>query len=151
MHERLFYSPAGLLTLRTEDEKLTAILFGDRRTGLPEDDPLLDQVEAELREYFAGSRKKFALPVHVMGTDFQKKVWAALGEIPYGETTTYGEIAERIGRPGACRAVGAANHANPVPIVIPCHRVIGAGGRLTGYAGGLAVKSYLLELEKRNK
>lgn len=148
MHERLIDSPVGLLTLRAEDGALTAILFGDQRTGLPGSDQILDQAEAELKEYFAGERKEFAVPVHLTGTEFQKKVWAALAEIPYGRTATYGEIAERIGSPKACRAVGTANHHNPVPIIVPCHRVIGAGGSLTGYGGGLEVKAYLLTLER---
>lgn len=148
MHERLIESPVGLLTLRAEDGALTAILFGDQRTGLPGSDQILDQAEAELKEYFAGERKEFAVPVRLMGTDFQKKVWAALAEIPYGGTATYGEIAARIGSPKACRAVGTANHHNPVPIIVPCHRVIGAGGSLTGYGGGLEVKAYLLTLER---
>lgn len=151
MHERLMDSPVGLLTLRAEDGKLTAILFGDHRTGLSGEDPVLDQAEAELREYFAGYRKVFTVPVHLSGTDFQMKVWAALQEIPYGETATYGEIAVRIGNSKACRAVGTANHNNSIPIVVPCHRVIGANGSLTGYGGGLYIKSYLLELEKKNK
>ena len=148
MHERLIDSPVGLLTLRAEDGALTAILFGDQRTGLPGSDQILDQAEAELKEYFAGERKEFTVPVRLTGTEFQKKVWAALAEIPYGRTATYGEIAARIGKPKACRAVGTANHHNPVPIIVPCHRVIGAGGSLTGYGGGLEVKAYLLTLER---
>lgn len=148
MYERLINSPVGLLTLRAEDGALTAILFGDQRTGLPGSDQILDQAEAELKEYFAGERKEFAVPIRLTGTEFQKKVWAALAEIPYGETATYGEIAVRIGKPKACRAVGTANHHNPVPIIVPCHRVIGAGGSLTGYGGGLEVKAYLLTLER---
>ena len=151
MCERLIQSPIGPLTLRSERGALIAILFGDQRIGLSEKDPLLEQAEAELAEYFAGSRKIFTVPVRLSGTDFQMKVWAALQEIPYGETATYGEIARRIGRPKACRAVGTANHNNPIPIVVPCHRVIGADGGLTGYGGGLQIKSYLLELEKKDK
>ena len=149
MFERLMESPVGPLTLRAENGKLTAILFGDHRTGLPGEDPVLDQTEAELREYFAGDRKAFTVPVHLSGTDFQRRVWAALQEIPYGETATYGQIAARIGSPKACRAVGTANHNNPISIVVPCHRVIGADGGLTGYGGGLAVKAYLLALERK--
>lgn len=148
MHERLIDSPVGLLTLRAEDGALTAILFGDQRTGLPGSDQILDQAEAELKEYFAGERKEFTVPVCLTGTEFQKKVWAALAEIPYGGTATYGEIAARIGKPKACRAVGTANHHNPILIIVPCHRVIGAGGSLTGYGGGLEVKAYLLTLER---
>lgn len=150
MVERLMNSPVGQLTLRAEPEALLAVLFGDQRQGLPEDGPVLDQAERELAEYFSGKRRIFTVPVRLSGTEFQKKVWEALREIPYGETTTYGRIAARIGRPGACRAVGMANHRNAIPIIIPCHRVIGADGGLTGYAGGLNVKSYLLDWERKN-
>lgn len=150
MVERLMNSPVGQLTLRAEPGALAAVLFGDQRQGLPEDGPVLDQAERELAEYFSGKRRIFTVPVRLSGTEFQKKVWEALREIPYGETTTYGRIAARIGRPGACRAVGMANHRNAIPIIIPCHRVIGADGGLTGYAGGLNVKSYLLDWERKN-
>ena len=149
-YERLIESPVGLLTLRAEEDALIAILFGDRREGLPGENWILEQAAAELAEYFEGSRREFTVPVRLTGTDFQQKVWAALCEIPYGATATYGDIACRIGRPRACRAVGMANHRNPVPIIVPCHRVIGSGGALTGYGGGLAVKSYLLAWEKEN-
>ncbi len=102
----------------------------------------------QLTEYFAGTRREFDLPLAAAGTPFQRRVWDALCEIPYGETVSYGEIARRLGLPpGASRAVGAANGANPIAIVVPCHRVIGANGTLTGYAGGLAMKRKLLELE----
>ena len=144
-YERLIESPVGTLTLRAEDGALTAILFGDMRKGLPGGTRVL-----ELAEYFEGSRREFTVPVRLTGTDFQQEVWAALCEIPYGATATYGDIARRVGRPRACRAVGMANHRNPVPIIVPCHRVIGSGGALTGYGGGLAVKSYLLAWEKEN-
>ena len=109
--------------------------------------PVLMQAERELEEYFAGRRTAFSVPLSMHGTPFQMAVWAALRAIPYGETRSYGELARRIGRPGACRAVGMANHVNPLPILVPCHRVVGADGHLTGYAGGLDVKKYLLELE----
>ena len=102
---------------------------------------------AQLREYFAGTRRTFDLPLAPRGTAFQQRVWAALRAIPYGETCTYGELAAAIGSPSASRAVGMANHHNPIPIVIPCHRVIGANGTLTGYAGGLEIKRKLLALE----
>ena len=149
-YERLIESPVGPLTLRAEDGALTAILFGDMRKGLPGGTRVLEQAAAELAEYFEGSRREFTVPVRLTGTDFQQEVWAALCEIPYGATATYGDIARRVGRPRACRAVGMANHRNPVPIIVPCHRVIGSGGALTGYGGGLAVKSYLLAWEKEN-
>ena len=101
----------------------------------------------QLAAYFAGERLEFDLPLDACGTPFQRRVWQALTEIPYGGTSTYGEIARRLGRPRAARAVGGANHRNPLPVVVPCHRVIGAGGSLTGYAGGLRIKRFLLELE----
>lgn len=101
----------------------------------------------QLHEYFSRTRREFDLPLDVRGTPFQRAVWAKVASIPYGTTTTYGEIAQRIGRPRAARAVGAANGANPLPILIPCHRVIGAGGSLTGYSGGLEAKAALLRLE----
>ena len=105
---------------------------------------------SELEEYFAGRRRAFSVPLCIRGTLFQKRVWLALAEIPYGETASYAEIACKTGNPRACRAVGMANHRNPLPIFLPCHRVIGADGRITGYAGGLEIKRYLLELEGRN-
>ena len=106
---------------------------------------------AQLREYFEGTRQVFDVPLALSGTPFQLKVWAALTDIPYGETITYGELAQRIGQPDAVRAVGAANGKNPVPIIVPCHRVIGSNGKLTGYGGGLPIKAALLDLERRNK
>ncbi len=107
----------------------------------------LRSAAAQLGEYFSGARTAFELPLAPQGTDFQLAVWKALAEIPYGETITYGELAARVGRPGACRAVGQANGANPLPIVLPCHRVVAAGGQLGGYSGGLEVKRRLLALE----
>ena len=113
-----------------------------------EETPLLRRAAEELREYLAGERRKFDLPLCPAGTPFQQKVWAALREIPYGETRSYGDIAKAIGQPQASRAVGMANHRNPLLILIPCHRVVGANGSLTGYAAGLALKERLLEMEK---
>ncbi len=113
--------------------------------------PLLASAVSQLREYFAGQRQRFELPLDPQGTDFQRKVWKALEEIPYGETRNYREIAEAVGTPRAVRAVGAANGRNPLPILVPCHRVIGADGKLVGYAGGLQVKRILLELEGRGQ
>ena len=100
-----------------------------------------------MEEYFAGQRKEFSLPLAPKGTEFQLRVWQALLQIPYGETRSYGELAAMVGNPKACRAVGGANHRNPLSILIPCHRVVGTGGSLTGYAGGLSVKEFLLKLE----
>jgi methylated-DNA-[protein]-cysteine S-methyltransferase len=109
--------------------------------------PLLMEAARQLQAYFAGQLREFQLPLDMQGTDFQKRVWGQVGAIPYGETRSYGQIATAIGSPRAVRAVGAANGANPVPIVVPCHRVIGANGKLVGYGGGLAMKKRLLELE----
>ena len=108
---------------------------------------LLARGRAELLEYLAGGRRAFDLPLAPRGTPFQRKVWAALADIPYGQSVTYGELARRVGCPKGSRAVGQANHRNPLPIFLPCHRVVGAGGALTGYAGGLELKQWLLRLE----
>jgi methylated-DNA-[protein]-cysteine S-methyltransferase len=123
----------------------------DRWAPQPEwkrDDRALRDAVRELRAYFAGELREFSLPLAPVGTAFQLDVWNALRAIPYGETTSYGDLAERIGRPKAVRAVGAANGANPLPIVVPCHRVIGSNGNLTGFGGGLPLKSALLALER---
>ena len=153
---RLIDSPAGPLLLAAEQGALCAIRFGgqgwredpDEAASAGPDAAVLDGAERQLEEYFAGRRTTFDLPLRPAGTPFQQRVWAVLRTIPYGRTMSYGEVAARIGNPRASRAVGMANHANPLPIVIPCHRVIGASGRLTGYAGGLAVKRLLLGLEQ---
>ncbi|MET0767840.1 MAG: methylated-DNA--[protein]-cysteine S-methyltransferase [Aeromicrobium sp.] len=142
-------SPIGGLRLHVDAGLLTAIDFGAEPDGERVEDDLLEEVERQLGEYFAGERRDFDLPVAADGTEFQKKVWAYLRTIPYGETVTYGQVATDLGyQPGISRAVGAANGANPIPIVVPCHRVIGANGKLTGYAGGLDRKTTLLELER---
>lgn len=149
-------SPVGELTLVASDRGLVAILWEndtpDRvKLGVTVEDgdhPVLLAAEAQLREYFAGSRTRFDLPLDFRGTDFQKSVWAELLAIPFGETRSYGEIAMKLGRPKASRAVGAANGRNPISIVAPCHRVIGANGALTGFAGGIEAKAYLLGLER---
>ena len=141
MSTRTIETPIGPLTLQADEAAVTAIRFG--ADGAQDASPLLDAAEAQLREYFAGTRRTLA----PHGTAFQQRVWAALRAIPYGETRTYGELAAAIGSPSASRAVGMANHHNPIPIVIPCHRVIGANGTLTGYTGGLEIKRKLLALE----
>ena len=149
-------SPVGMLTLVASDTGLVAILWEDddlARVPLGEtiedaDHPLLVETVRQLGAYFAGEREQFDLPLDFRGTDFQKSVWHALLTIPFGETRSYGEIARQIGRPTAFRAVGAANGRNPISIVAPCHRVLGSGGALTGFAGGLAAKQTLLELER---
>lgn len=141
-------SPIGPLALREEQSALVEIAF----CGSPDRDetPLLLEAARQLTEYFAGARRRFDLPLAPRGTAFQRAVWQALLEIPYGQTRSYADIARAVGRPLAFRAVGAANHANPLPLVIPCHRVIGRNGRLTGYAGGLDVKENLLRLEQEH-
>lgn len=111
--------------------------------------PLLKEADRQLKLYFAGGLQQFELPIQMYGTPFQQKVWAALQQIPYGETRTYKDIAVMLGQPGAMRAVGGANNRNPVSIIVPCHRVIGASGQLVGYGGGLPIKMALLDLESR--
>ena len=148
-------SPAGLLYIAEEDGAITNIEF-DRRFSVLADwenteTPLNKQAQAQLGEYFAKERREFDLPTRPGGTPFQAAVWQELGRIPYGETRTYGEIAARIGNPKACRAVGMANNRNPISIVLPCHRVIGADGSLVGYGGGLDIKRMLLDLESENQ
>lgn len=146
-------SPVGRLLLVSDGVALTEVLFDDdpRRCAAPAGAgggaALLGRARRELGEYFAGRRRRFTLPLSPAGTPFQRRVWQELLRIPYGATTTYGEIARALGAPGAVRAVGAACARNPLAIVIPCHRVVGAGGRLTGYAGGLERKGTLLDLE----
>jgi len=145
----------GTLTLVATDAGLAAILWQDddpnrvRLGPMTEDKkhPILLQAEAQFGDYFAGKLKKFTVKLDFAGTAFQKKVWAALLTIPFGETRSYGEIAKQIGSPKAVRAVGAANGRNPISIIAPCHRVIGANGKLTGFAGGLEVKAQLLRIE----
>lgn len=149
MYQLLVQSPVGQLTLSGTEAAVTALAFGDERTEGDRPCPLLERAAGELADYFEGARREFTVPLDPAGTPFQRRVWAALGEIPYGETASYGEIAARLGNPRACRAVGMANHRNPIAILIPCHRVVGAGGALTGYAGGLDRKERLLALEAR--
>lgn len=148
-------SPVGILTLVATDAGLAAILWeNDRphrvRLDVDAEDathPVLVEASRQLTEYFAGRRTNFELPLDPEGTPFQRKVWNALLTIPFGETRSYAQIAEQIGSPSAVRAVGAANGRNPISIVTPCHRVIGATGKLTGFAGGLETKARLLALE----
>lgn len=142
-------SPIGMLTLIEEDHALTEVRFGEKvQDALLLQTPLLLQASAELEDYFRGKRKTFTVPLHPKGTPFQKQCWEALCRIPYGETRTYAQQAAMIGNPKACRAVGMSNHRNPLPIFIPCHRVIGKNGTLIGYAGGLTIKEILLNLER---
>ncbi|HWN69064.1 MAG TPA: methylated-DNA--[protein]-cysteine S-methyltransferase [Haliangium sp.] len=149
MRYTILESPIGNLVLAGDDAGLRHILFsaGDIPSGWTLDPASLAAARQQIAEYFAGMRQVFDLPLAPAGTPFQQRVWRALVEIPYGRTASYGALAQRIGTPGAARAVGLANNRNPLPIVIPCHRVIGANGSLTGYAGGLHVKEHLLALE----
>ena len=153
-------APIGEITLVVTGTDLTGLyLIGQRhrptqetfgRPGDPAAEPFA-AARAQLDEYFAGRRTRFDLPIAFHGTDFQRTVWTALREIPFGETVSYGELAELVGRPSAARAVGLANGKNPVGIIVPCHRVIGASGSLTGYGGGLENKQWLLDLERRQQ
>lgn len=142
---------AGLLRIVEENDAIVQIQFEQEQKTVDDaalqDTPLLLEAKRQLEEYFAGLRASFSLPLNPRGTAFQKKVWQQLEAIPYGQTCTYGQIATAVGQPTASRAVGGANHNNPIAIVIPCHRVIGANGKLTGYAGGLDIKEKLLRLE----
>jgi len=156
MYYCYFDTPIGELLLAGEDDALSMIGFpkGSMRRD-PEPDWIYNEkplatARRQLDEYFEGARKDFDLPLKLSGTEFQVSVLKALQNIPYGETVSYGEIAKRIGRPRAMRAVGAANGRNPIPIVVPCHRVIGSGGDLTGFGGGLDTKEALLRLEAEN-
>lgn len=155
----LFYkeinSPVGTLKLVASKNGLVAILWEKEKLGrvrldemkLSNNQPILVKTHSQLKEYFKGERKTFDLPLEAIGTTFQHQVWRELCEIPFGETRSYGEIAKKMGSPNASRAVGAANGKNPISIVVPCHRVIGKNGKLTGFAGGLKVKEILLKLE----
>lgn len=156
---QIYSSPIGDLILCEEDGRLTMVEFADPDTEYkshpdlqgqntaPELTPLLAETVRQLDQYFAGKRRDFDLPLAPQGTPFQQLVWAALRQIPYGTTASYGQIAEAIGNPKASRAVGMANNRNPIAVIIPCHRVIGADGSLVGYGGGLPIKKQLLELE----
>lgn len=140
-------SPIGRLTLVASDSGLRTIDWGSTGTRRSES-PVLQLAAAQLEEYFAGTRRAFDLPLDLRGTPFQLRAWNALAEIPYGTTVSYTEQARLLGVPRAVRAIGAANGRNPLPIVLPCHRVIGASGALTGYGGGLDVKRWLLAHER---
>ncbi|MEU6682383.1 methylated-DNA--[protein]-cysteine S-methyltransferase [Streptomyces sp. NPDC046832] len=147
-------SPYGPLTLVADDGVLCGLYMTDQRHRPPEesfgtrDDTLFAEAEEQLKAYFAGELKEFTVPLRLNGTPFQRRVWDALRRIPYGETRTYGRLADALGTPAASRAVGLANGRNPVGIIVPCHRVIGANGSLTGYGGGLERKQRLLDFER---
>jgi len=141
-------SPVGPLTIASGDEGLESIRFGRNiPTSVVAAPGPGSAALGQLRQYFAGKRQQFDLPLALAGTPFQLSVWEELSRIPYGETRSYGQIADRLGKHGAARAVGMANHVNPIPIIIPCHRVVRHDGSLTGYAGGLNIKESLLSLE----
>ena len=148
VRRRIVSSPVGALELTADDRALVSLRFarGAKRAS-DEPHPILDCAERELDEYFRGARRRFSVPLAPEGTPFQKQVWKALLAIPCGETKSYGDIARAIGRPQASRAVGAANGQNPLAVIVPCHRVIGADKTLTGYGGGLARKRWLLDHE----
>lgn len=147
-----YESPLGIYALEEQNGSLTRLWLGDRISLIPEtaemcETPLLKEAHRQLTAYFARKQKQFDLPITLEGTPFQLKIWKLLQEIPYGTTITYGELARRSGDIKASRAVGMANSRNPLPILIPCHRVIGSGGKLTGYTGGLDIKIGLLQIE----
>ena len=144
----IYPSPMGDIQLDWEDGAVTALKNADRAAKADVPNELTRLVFRQLDEYFAGTRKAFDFPYRLHGTPFQERVWAALREIPYGETRSYKQLAEAIGQPNACRAAGMANHANPILIAVPCHRVICADGSLGGYAGGTEMKKALLRLEQ---
>jgi methylated-DNA-[protein]-cysteine S-methyltransferase len=150
-------SPVGPITLVGTETGLSGLYLTDEHfpagevAGAERDDDAFADVVAELEAYFAGTLTEFTVPLAPRGTPFQQQVWAALREVPYGETTSYGELAQRLGRPTAARAVGHANGHNPISIIVPCHRVIGAAGALTGYAWGLPRKRFLLDLERARR
>lgn len=143
-----YHFPIGILCIEEEEGFVVGVYREESFDPEKETEtPLIRRAYEELEEYFSGQRRAFDIPVRQEGTEFQKKVWEALREIPYGETRSYGEIAGRIGHPKASRGVGGANHRNQVMILIPCHRVIGQDGSLVGFGGGVDMKKYLLELE----
>jgi len=152
MISAIYDSPIGPLTLASDGKALIQVEFDGGKYPLPQydlgNDSILDQTRRELDQYFAGKLRAFNVKVAPQGTEFQRKVWAALQTIPYGATRSYAQQAMSIGSPKATRAVGSANGRNPIPVIIPCHRVIGANGSLTGFGGGMERKQILLELEQ---
>lgn len=140
-------SPFGNIQLSTREDCLSQLKFTEQEVTGDLEDPLLLETAAQLQQYFLGQRKIFNIPIGLGGTDFQRKVWLAVGKVPFGQTTSYLKLAEQLGNPAAIRAVGTAIGANPLLIILPCHRIIGSNGSLTGYVGGLDKKKALLELE----
>ena len=153
LYQTQLESPIGPLTLIASDFGLRRVAFSSQESTTLEAGeihPELTRAAEQLREYFDGQRQVFDLPLDLVGTDFQREAWRALAAVPYGETRSYGEQAQAIGRPGAYRAVGSANAKNPIPVVLPCHRIVGTNGSLTGFAGGLDLKRWLLAHEGAN-
>ncbi|PSW10898.1 cysteine methyltransferase [Photobacterium rosenbergii] len=150
MSNQLINTPIGWLNVLASDNAITAIEFAADPKTQQQPSATTELCCQQLNEYFNGQREQFDIALDMAGTTFQKTVWQALNGIEYGETCSYGDIANHIGNPKAVRAVGAANGKNPVPIIVPCHRVIGSSGKLTGYAGGLDIKVWLLEHEKQH-
>ena len=150
-HVWAYETELGQVAIAEEDGRVTNLFFSGEQVPeqmLREETETLKKAAIQLQEYLQGKRSAFDLPLSPEGTDFQKRVWEELLKIPYGETSSYGKLAGNIGKPGAARAVGLANNRNPIPVIIPCHRVIGANGSLVGYGGGLPMKEKLLALEK---
>ena len=143
-----YYSPIGLLEMKIKANKLCGLSFAEKQNFPANNHPLVEEIQNQLDGYFLDKRKDFDLPLLFEGTEFQKKVWQALLEISYGNTASYKDIALRIKKPGAMRAVGGANHMNPLVIIVPCHRVVGMDGKLIGYGGGLWRKEWLLKHER---
>ncbi len=148
IYKKIIETPIGKMYIAEENDKIIEVNLDKDNYYQEKDTEILNLAGKQLSEYFNGNRKDFDLPIYLKGTEFQKKVWQELLKIPYGEVRTYGEIAKNIGNPKASRAVGMANHNNPLLILIPCHRVIGVKNRLVGYGLGLDKKKYLLDLEK---
>jgi methylated-DNA-[protein]-cysteine S-methyltransferase len=149
-HVHRFMTDIGLVHVAEENGAITEVMLPGEKAPVGEmsKTPLLEMAAVQISEYLQGSRQEFTVPLAPQGSDFAMKVWKEMLTIPYGKVRTYGELAEGIGRPGAARAVGQACNRNPISILIPCHRVVGAGGKLTGYVGGLDLKQKLLELEE---
>ncbi|MCL1863630.1 MAG: methylated-DNA--[protein]-cysteine S-methyltransferase [Defluviitaleaceae bacterium] len=147
--QKEYLSPVGILTITSDGEHITEIKYLTTRMIQQCGDAVIRECEKELDAYFAGKLRDFSVPIKPKGTAFRMKVWEELQRIPYGEVISYKELAKRIENPAAVRAVGGANHHNPINIIIPCHRVIGANGKLTGYGGGLDKKEFLLNLERQ--
>jgi methylated-DNA-[protein]-cysteine S-methyltransferase len=153
MHYTYVDTPIGPMFVAGDTDAVHEVSFStghqarEPRDGWTEDAPALRYVTTQIEEYFAGDRREFDLPLSMHGTDFQKRVWTELLAIPFGESRTYGEMAERLGTPGAARAVGRANATNHIPLIVPCHRVVGADGSLTGFGGGMPTKQWLLRFE----